>query len=134
MRRISMIFALAVFASAAWPAVGRAEVDEATRQARWVELRNQIFGERPVEDGAALLAIDAPMRAEDAAIVPIKITLGDGLSHRVSTVYLVIDDNPSPLAGRFTFGPAADPREIATRVRIDDYTYLHAVVSTTAWR
>jgi sulfur-oxidizing protein SoxY len=131
MRRISMIFALAVLALAAWPAMARAEVDEATRQARWVELRNQIFGQRPIEDGAALLVIDAPMRAEDAAIVPIKITLGDGLSHRVSTVYLVIDDNPSPLAGRFTFGPAADPREIATRVRIDDYTYLHAVVETT---
>jgi sulfur-oxidizing protein SoxY len=39
----------------------------------------------------------------------------------------VIDDNPSPLAAVFSFGPAADPREVATRVRIDDYTNLHAV-------
>lgn len=131
MRRISMIFALSVFASAVWPVAGWAEVDEATRAARWVELRTQIFGERAVEDGAELVSIDAPARAEDAAIVPIKIRLGDGLSHRVSTIYLVIDDNPSPLAGRFTFGPAADPREIATRIRVDDYTYLHAVVETT---
>jgi sulfur-oxidizing protein SoxY len=131
MRRLAMIFALALAATAALPAASKAEVDEATRATRWAELRNQIFGERHIEDGATLLAMDAPMRAEDAAVVPIKITLGDGLRHRVSTVYLVIDDNPSPLAGRFTFGPAADPREIATRVRVDDYTYLHAVVETT---
>jgi sulfur-oxidizing protein SoxY len=130
MRRIAMILAVSVVVATAWPVAGRAEVDEATRQARWAELRNQIFGDRIVEDGAELLAIDAATRAEDAAIVPIKIRLGDGLSRRVSAVYLVIDDNPSPLAGHFTFGPAADPREIATRVRIDDYTYLHAVVET----
>lgn len=130
MRRIPLIFAMSVVASTAWPVAGWAEVDEAARAARWVELRTQIFGERIVEDGAELVAIDSPARAEDAAIVPVKIRLGDALSHRVSAVYLVIDDNPSPLAGRFTFGPAADPREIATRVRVDDYTYLHAVVET----
>src|SRR5262249_2434428 len=44
---------------------------------------------------------------------------------------LVIDDNPSPLAAHFLLGPVADAREIATRVRIDDYTYLHAVAETT---
>jgi sulfur-oxidizing protein SoxY len=125
-----MILAMSVFAWAAWPAAASAEVDEATRAQRWADLRNQIFGERIVDDGAELIAIDAPTRAEDAAIVPLKITLGDGLRHRVTTLYLVIDDNPSPLAGRFTFGPAADPREIATRVRVDDYTYLHAVAET----
>jgi hypothetical protein len=42
----------------------------------------------------------------------------------------VIDDNPSPLAAHIVLGPLADPREIATRVRIDDYTYLHAIAQT----
>jgi Sulphur oxidation protein SoxZ len=36
-------------------------------------LRGQIFGDRPVDDGSAVLAIDAPYRAEDAAIVPVAI-------------------------------------------------------------
>lgn len=125
-----MILAMSVFALSAWPAPASAEVDEATRTARWVDLRTQIFGERVVEDGAEFIVIAAPDRVEDAAIVPVKVTLGDRLRHRVSALYLVIDDNPSPLAGRFTFGPAADPREIATRVRVDDYTYLHAVIET----
>jgi sulfur-oxidizing protein SoxY len=108
-----------------------AEVSEAERAARWADLKGQIFGDRPVEDGSDLIAIEAADRAEDAAIVPVKIKLAEGLRGRVREVYFVIDDNPSPLAGRFTFGPRADPREIATRIRVDDYTYLHAVAETT---
>jgi sulfur-oxidizing protein SoxY len=93
-------------------------------------LRGQIFGERAIEDGADLLAIEAPDRAEDAAIVPVRIRISGELHHDIDRLYLVIDDNPSPLAGRFVFGPAADPSEIAIRVRVDDYTYLHAVAET----
>ncbi len=35
--------------------------------------------------------------------------------------------NPSPVAAHFTFGPAADPRAIKLRVRVNDYTLMHAV-------
>ena len=52
------------------------------------------------------------------------------LGPEIRGLYLVIDDNPSPLAAHFVLGPIADAREIATRVRIDDYTYLHAVAET----
>jgi sulfur-oxidizing protein SoxY len=129
--RTSRILAAGLLALAGLAAPAAAEVDEATRAARWADLKTQIFGDRTVEDGAELLAIAAPARAEDAAIVPIRISLGESLRGRIARLYFVIDDNPSPLAGRFTFGPAADPREIAVRVRIDDYTYLHAVAETT---
>jgi sulfur-oxidizing protein SoxY len=112
----------------ALPAV--AEVDDATRAQRWADLRTQIFGDRTVEDGAGLLAIEAPDRAADAAIVPVTVRMTGALRGQVKQLYLVIDDNPSPLAGRFVFGPLADPDQIATRIRVDDYTYLHAVAET----
>jgi sulfur-oxidizing protein SoxY len=128
MRTLSPLLAAFLLAGAAMPAT--AEVSEAARAARWADLRAQIFGDRAIEDGSGLIAIEAADRAEDAAIVPVKITLAEGLRGRVSQIYFVIDDNPSPLAGRFTFGPLADPREIATRIRVDDYTYLHAVAET----
>jgi sulfur-oxidizing protein SoxY len=108
----------------------RAERSEAERLARWSDLRHAIFGDRAVEDAADLVAIDAPTRAEDAAIVPVAIRVGPMLASQIRSLYLVIDDNPSPLAAHFTFGPLADAREIATRVRIDDYTYLHAIAET----
>jgi sulfur-oxidizing protein SoxY len=53
------------------PETTRAELTEVERSARWADLRHTIFGDRVVEDAADLVAIDAPMRAEDAAIVPV---------------------------------------------------------------
>jgi sulfur-oxidizing protein SoxY len=108
----------------------RAERSEEQRAARWADLRHAIFGDRVVEDAGDRVAIDAPTRAEDAAIVPVAIRVADTLAPEIRGLYLVIDDNPSPLAAHFLLGPAADAREIATRVRIDDYTYLHAVAET----
>jgi sulfur-oxidizing protein SoxY len=111
-----------------------AESTEAERMARWSDLRHAIFGDRVVEDAGDLVAIDAPARAEDAAIVPVAIRVAPTLAPEIRELYLVIDDNPSPLAAHFLFGPLADAREIATRVRIDDYTYLHAVAETAGGR
>src|SRR6516165_3294445 len=113
---------------------GRAEPSEAERAARWSDLRHAIFGNRVVEDAGDLVAIDAPARAEDAAIVPVAIRVAERLGRDVRGLYLVIDDNPSPLAAHFVLGPLVDTREIATRVRIDDYTYLHAVAETSDGR
>jgi sulfur-oxidizing protein SoxY len=112
----------------------RAEPTEEQRAARWADLRHAIFGERVVEDAGDLVAIDAPARAEDAAIVPVGIRVAEPLAPQIRSLYLVIDNNPSPLAAHFLLGPVADAREIATRVRIDDYTYLHAVAETTDGR
>ncbi len=114
----------------ALPGSARAEPSEAERMARWSDLRHAIFGDRVVEDAGNLVAIDAPARAEDAAIVPVAIRVAETLAPEIRGLYLIIDDNPSPLAAHFLLGPLADAREIATRVRIDDYTYLHAVAET----
>jgi sulfur-oxidizing protein SoxY len=116
--------------SFALPGSARAEPTEAERMARWADLRNAIFGDRVVEDAGNLVAIDAPARAEDAAIVPVAIRVAETLAPEIRGLYLVIDYNPSPLAAHFLLGPIADAREIATRVRIDDYTYVHAIAET----
>lgn len=108
----------------------RAEPTEAQRAARWSDLKHAIFGDRAVEDAGDRVSIEAPMRAEDAAIVPVAIRVTETLAPQIRGLYLVIDNNPSPLAAHFLLGPLADPSEITTRVRIDDYTYLHAVVET----
>src|SRR6266481_5719542 len=111
-----------------------AERSEIERAARWADLRHAIFGDRPVIEAEDVVVIDVPARAEDAAIVPVAIRMAETLAREIVGLYLVIDDNPSPLAAHFRFGPLADKREIATRVRIDDYTYLHAVAETTDGR
>ncbi len=126
-RRAAMTLMLGVAVGLAVAAPASAEMDETARQARWYDLRHAIFGDHVVKDGAELVGIEAADRAEDAAIVPVTIALATPIQKRVRTLYFVIDDNPSPLAAVFRFGAAAEPRAVSTRVRIDDYTYLHAV-------
>ena len=95
----------------------------------WPGLVQDIFNNRPMNDGADVIAIEMPYRAEDAAIVPVtlrsKLSAGD--SRRVLRITLVIDQNPAPLAAKFELGPDANVSEISTRVRINNYTDVHAV-------
>ncbi len=42
-------------------------------------------------------------------------------------ITLVIDQNPAPMAAKFELGPDANVSEISTRVRVNNYTDVHAV-------
>ena len=42
-------------------------------ESRWNALRTMLFQDRPIHDGAEVLALDAPYRAHDAAVVPISL-------------------------------------------------------------
>ena len=102
-----------------------AEESEASRAARWHEVAQAVFPGRTVQDGSGVIALDAPPRAMDAALVPVSITVQP--SAKVKSLTLVVDDNPAPVAGRVHFGPLADPHLLRLRVRVDQYTLLHAV-------
>jgi sulfur-oxidizing protein SoxY len=109
-------------------AVGSAEAQKA-RPDIWPDLSVDVFGERPIEDGAGIIALDAPGRAEDAAIVPMTIRseLPADSDRHIRKLTLVIDQNPSPVAAEFSFGEAGRVTAIETRVRVDAYTKVHAV-------
>jgi sulfur-oxidizing protein SoxY len=95
----------------------------------WPGLVQDIFNNRPINDGSGVIAIEMPYRAEDAAIVPVTLrtTLSPGDSRRVLRITLIIDQNPAPMAAKFELGPDAGVTEISTRVRINNYTDVHAV-------
>jgi len=95
----------------------------------WPGLVQDIFNNRPMNDGSDVIAIEMPYRAEDAAIVPVTLRskLSPGDSRRVRSITLVIDRNPAPMAAKFDFGPDANVSEISTRVRVNNYTDVHAV-------
>lgn len=128
MRRTILALALSGATLAGTLSAARADEDDAARAARWKDLQHAIFGNKPVQDGSSFIKINAPERALDAALVPVGLTLS--ADKPVTGLYFVIDDNPSPLAAHFTFGPKADPHELKLRVRVDQYTNMHAVVQT----
>lgn len=120
--------AFAAMAASVAPSVAGVGDTDQQRQERWQDLQKQIFGDKTATADDKAIQLDAPVRAEDAALVPIGITLAD--PKNVKALYLVIDDNPSPVAAHFTFGPDADPKTIRLRVRVNTYTDMHAVVET----
>jgi sulfur-oxidizing protein SoxY len=96
----------------------------------WLLVRNSLFGDRAIADDAGeVVSLRAPARAQDASTVPIAIsTRTDQTPERyVSKVYLIIDQNPSPVAAIFTFTPDSGRADIETRVRVEDYTWMRAV-------
>ena len=132
MKLLRSLVIAAVFTTA-YPAallagVSMIDGSEPERQARWEELSEYIFGDRPIEAGGDLITIEAPTRAQDPALVPITVKVLK--KDEVQAIHLVIDDNPSPYAARIKFGPAGDPSEIKLRVRVNDYTNIHAVAET----
>ncbi|SON55581.1 sulfur oxidation protein SoxY [Hartmannibacter diazotrophicus] len=98
----------------------------------WADLVTNVFADRPMQDGAGIISLDAPYRAEDAAIVPIAMnfTLPPGDSRSIDKVTLVIDENPAPVAAEFTLGKSAGVSHIETRVRVNAYTNVHVVAET----
>jgi sulfur-oxidizing protein SoxY len=99
----------------------------------WPDIHRDVFDNRQIleEDGA--ITLEAPYRAEDAATVPLTMRIPASVARDVKTLTLVIDKNPAPVAATFHFGKAAGAgdRMLSTRVRIDMYSNVRAVIETT---
>lgn len=99
----------------------------------WQKVRASLFENRPIQPAAPeLLRLEAPARAIDAAVVPIAIRtrVPAGSSAWISKLYLIIDANPSPISGIFSFTPESGRADIETRVRVDAYTHMRAIAET----
>lgn len=133
--RLATLFCVALMAVTVLP--GRAAAEQAAPRSDpaqadpdpWPTLAPLLFGPRTMLDGASVLSLDAPRRALDAAVVPMTVRLlpREGDARAVHRISLVIDGNPSPLAATFTLGEHIGVDAISTRVRVDDYTNVHAV-------
>jgi sulfur-oxidizing protein SoxY len=113
--------------------IARAAEDDSAREHRWEALAATIFPGRHVTPAPGFVGIDAPARAMDAALVPVTLTLPTDRklkSPDLKSVYLIVDENPSPIAAHVVFGPAADGQVLTLRIRVDQYTNLHAVAET----
>ncbi len=97
--------------------------------ARWTEIQSAILGDTAVADGAELIALDTPSRALDAAVVPVEIaTRFDQTAQRhIRKLFLIIDNNPSPVAAIFEFPGDRNWKTISTRIRVNAYTDVRVV-------
>ena len=97
----------------------------------WNSIKSDIFGSKAatIKDGDDLMSMDAPMRAEDAAVVPITVRAlkPQAGETAIKAITLVIDENPAPVAATVSFGPAAASASFSTRLRVNNYSFIRAV-------
>jgi sulfur-oxidizing protein SoxY len=97
----------------------------------WNSIKSDIFGSKAatIKDGDDLMSMDAPMRAEDAAVVPITVRAlkPQAGETAIKAITLVIDENPAPVAATVSFGPAAATASFSTRLRVNNYSFIRAV-------
>jgi sulfur-oxidizing protein SoxY len=95
-------------------------------------LRPQYFGERDIVEGKELVELRLPARAEDAGVVPISVNakIPQSAERYIRTLYVFIDRNPRPLAGKFELTPAMGKADLAMRLRINQFTNVRVVAET----
>lgn len=94
----------------------------------WPGLVADIFQNRAIVAADGVVTLEAPTRAEDAAIVPMTMRFSDRAQIKLAT--LVVDQNPMPMAAAFTLGDKSGVGFIETRVRVNSYSNVHAVAET----
>ena len=117
----------AIAFAAAFSAAAGAQTPKA--QDPWPGLVSDLFRDRQMQSGEGLITLEAPYRAEDAALVPMTLGLAlpAGDTRQVKKITLVIDQNPAPMAASFEIGPKSGLTSISTRLRVNDYTNVHEV-------
>jgi sulfur-oxidizing protein SoxY len=96
----------------------------------WTKLKRSLFDGRPVAAGAhGIVKLAAPSRAEDGAVVPIAIRAGfaQTAERYIRRIYLIVDNNPSPLAATFELTVDSGWADLETRIRIEQYSHVRAV-------
>ena len=127
LKKISNLALLCLFLTSGFPLAGKEVPDSST--AEWANLKFSLFGDEEVITSNDVIGIEAPFRAEDAAVVPISIISKITQSPKkfIKKIYLLIDKNPTPVAGIFTLSQKAGRADIETRVRLEEYTFVRAV-------
>ena len=110
-------------------APARAAADNPENE-RWRALRESLFGPRPIaHDPGDVLELDTPVRAADAAVVPIAIRARQPQTPEryIRKIWLVVDHNPSPVGAVFTLTPLSGRADLETRIRLEEYTHVRAI-------
>ncbi len=120
----ALAISVATVAGTAGAAGEQSEVDvwQAFLKPRYFEGKNLI-------EDKTVIDMRTPYRSEDAAFTPVSIEaqFPQTPERYIKTIYIIVDNNPMPLAGTFHLTPELGRADLALRVRIDSYTNVRAI-------
>jgi len=91
-------------------------------------IRTSVFGTQAILDGHGIVTMSVPTRPEDIRAVPFTIDAAFKDGRTVKSVTFVIDNNPSPVAAAFKFGPGRDHVGLGIKFRLNQQSDARAVV------
>lgn len=92
-------------------------------------LKNQYFAGKSIQQSTDIIDIEVPYRAEDPALVPLKIisNINQTKDNYIKKITVFVDKNPFPFVGEFEFTPESGKADLAMRIRVNSYSYIRAV-------
>lgn len=96
---------------------------------RWESLRLQLFGEKEISEEPTVISLIAPGRAFDGARVPVtmRALLAQTEERHIEKLYLIVDNNPVPVAITFEFQTGKQWSTLDTELRVNEYSPMRAV-------
>ncbi|MGZ8225279.1 MAG: quinoprotein dehydrogenase-associated SoxYZ-like carrier [Methylococcaceae bacterium] len=99
-------------------------------ETEWTKvLKDQYFAGKVIEESNSVIEIDAPYRAEDPALVPLKVIskINQSKDSYIKKILVLVDKNPFPFVGEFELTPESGKADLAMRVRVNTYSYIRAI-------
>jgi sulfur-oxidizing protein SoxY len=92
-------------------------------------LKDQYFAGKTITESDQVIEIEAPYRAEDPALVPLKIRskLPQSEARYIKKILVLVDKNPFPFVGEFELTPESGKADLAMRVRVNTYSFVRAI-------
>ena len=128
MKSINKCLGLVIFLL--MPMLALAEIND---EKEWnTVLKDQFFAGRAITESNDVIELEAPYRAEDPALVPLRIIskTKQTKDDYIKKILVVIDKNPFPYVGEFEFTPDSGKADLAMRVRVNTYSYIRAIAET----
>jgi len=127
--RVASAVLLALLAVTPAYANEKAEPDPAQSQ-YWGPIRQIMFADRVINpDTQDVIRVYLNVRADDASTVPVvvKAQIDQTEKEYIKSIYVIVERNPSPIAGVFHFTPGSGRAQVETRLRFEDYSFVRAV-------
>jgi sulfur-oxidizing protein SoxY len=127
--RLAAVSILALLVIAPAYANEKAEPDPAQSQ-YWGPIRQLMFADRVINpDTREVIRVYLNLRADDASTVPVvvKAQIDQTEKEYIKSIYVIVERNPSPVAGVFHFTPGSGRAQVETRLRFEDYSFVRAV-------
>ena len=92
----------------------------------------RLFGDRPIQAAGERIKLDAPMIAENGAVVPVRVEveLPMAKDDYIRNIYIISDKNRRPLNGQFSLTPDSGKASVGTNIRLAMTSDVRAIAET----